>query len=623
MATMNKFFTTVSLVLSLMLSLFQSETFAAPLCQNLFYTNSFSGAQFLHERDSKLHVSSQVERIARQHKNSTNVTLTEPADKINVWLEFLNRLSAKADTSPRTESLIKESLYQKFIIQKKNIPESYYNQQVQIARERGHGDIRLTETQKQDMAEVIIADQKTSMDSWTEYLISKDTRMYPMWLKYWMFSGMTKLSKYNAQTGSFGNRSESTVSPFPELNREALAYLADAVVKKLNKQSLTEIADPKFLNFLNNMNFGKLYGRTLFNLRMSKDTQFNTTEGRWVIYPQGSDHMLLVNSLKDRNTGWCTASEGTAKAQLTNGDFHVYYSLDQNGQATIPRVGIRMENDKIAEVRGVAKSQNLDTQISQSPIVTDKMKEFGDKGKNFEKKDHHMKYLTQIEVKNKLGQSLTVEELKFLYEIDHKIEGFGYSKDPRIKEIKNTRDLKSDYVAIYHDKYARDEISNSFEDVLNGKAKVYIGDIFIYDINMFTFKLPEILHGNLTLPHDTIETLILPIIYGDARFPNLRYAKVLKFSQIMYGDISLPYLTSAKGVQFPKILYGDIFLGSIKLSKGLILPKILHGSLTLLTLRSAHGLIKPKGVTKYEGPDFSSPSDHPLSKYWPFNLFIR
>lgn len=48
-----------------------------------------------------------------------------------------------------------------------------------------------------------------------------------------------------------------------------------------------------------------------------------------------------------------------AKSQLEKGDFYVYYS-EKDGANTKPRIAIRMENNKIGEIRGIQENQNLD-----------------------------------------------------------------------------------------------------------------------------------------------------------------------------------------------------------------------------------------------------------------------
>ena len=62
--------------------------------------------------------------------------------------------------------------------------------------------------------------------------------------------------------------------------------------------------------------------------------------------------------------------------------------------------------------------------------IEEKLKEFPDKDK-YLKKEHDMKLLTLIDKKVNNNIELNVDELKFLYEIDSKITGFGYRKDPR------------------------------------------------------------------------------------------------------------------------------------------------------------------------------------------------
>ena len=78
--------------------------------------------------------------------------------------------------------------------------------------------------------------------------------------------------------------------------------------------------------------------------RKSPPTEKNellATEGQWVKYDQGSDHMPLVELLQGHGTGWCER-EWTAQTQLKAGDFYVYYSKDKEGNSTIPRAAIRM-----------------------------------------------------------------------------------------------------------------------------------------------------------------------------------------------------------------------------------------------------------------------------------------
>lgn len=568
---LEKISTPVSIFGFLILSLFHFETQATNFCGNLFSKAELgsqrkTGGTLLHERDPKLHMDPDVQRVVNRHKRVTGISLTKPADKINQWLEFLSHTSTKAESSVRTESIVKEALYRSFVITYEKVPASYYAQQVRIARERGNGDIVLTERQKMEMAETIIADQKKSLDSWTQYLISKDTNIYPIWLKFWIFTGMTKLSKYDPKLGVFGNRSSETVAPFAELNREALAYVADAVLKYVNKTSLEEIKDPEFLELLNGMNFGKLYGKILYKLGVGKDGEYRTNEGQWKVYSKGSDHSPLVRSLEGRNTGWCTAGESTAMSQLALGDFHVYYSLDAKGLATIPRVAIRMEDDQIAEVRGVAPNQHLDSQINGSSIVTNKLIEFGDRGKAFEKKDRDMRRLTDIDRKTRLIEEISVEDLRFLYEFDGPINSFGYEKDPRIKEIQGRRNKREDIARIMN--LRLDQVSTNTIEALSGNIEYHFGDLVFAgneaeayawgrDLVPVGAKLPRVISGRFS-------------IMGMSLDLKLRLPEKVNGDFILAGDID-----PARGLTLPKYVGGKVHLRYLNSKEGLVLPEFM------------------------------------------------
>ena len=192
-------------------------------------------------------------------------------------------------------------------------------------------------------------------------------------------------------------------------------------------------------------------------------------------YPKDSDHMPLVKSLQGHGTGWCTAGENTAQVQLKGGDFYVYYSLDKQGKLTIPRLAMRMEGDRIAEIRGIAKDQNHDQVITGTDILDKKLKEFGQEGQKYKQRSADMKLLTTIEKRMKLGQKLAKDELIFLYEIKHPIEGFGYDRDERIQELRALRDPKEDVPIVFGCK--PEEIAWKQEDI-NKNTKAYIGPLF-------------------------------------------------------------------------------------------------------------------------------------------------
>ena len=68
------------------------------------------------------------------------------------------------------EKLLKCFYYDLYVIKPENIPDAYFQNQVRLARERGYGNIELTEEDKRRMTEEVIDDQRKSLDKWIEYV---------------------------------------------------------------------------------------------------------------------------------------------------------------------------------------------------------------------------------------------------------------------------------------------------------------------------------------------------------------------------------------------------------------------------------------------------------------------
>lgn len=426
-----------------------------------------------------LHSAPETELAAnRTEKRSKEKVPQSPDARIQNYLDRFKEVIERKDPKEREMGMqaLKKVLHDKFVIKPAEIPDGYFENQQRIAREQGHGDIEITDEMRRQHSEVIIADQESSLDKWINYLSSEDAT-YPDWLKYYAVRSVLGMSTYDKEKKSFTKRTKETVAPFPDLNREALAYVLDAIEKKQTGVKTIPPIDvetdekeyEKFEKLIQGENFAKLYAWAIEKVTPDSKDLLTNTEGEWIKYDQGSDHMPLVQSLQGHGTGWCTAGESTAQTQLEMGELYIYYSYDEKGQSTIPRAAIRTQEGQIAEVRGVAHDQNLDPYISD--VVKEKLTEFHD-GKNYAKKTEDMKLLTDIEKKVNVGQILSKEDLIFLYEVNSEIEGFGYEKDPRISEIIKTRNKEEDALVIFD--CSSEEIANS-ETQITEKTKVFIG----------------------------------------------------------------------------------------------------------------------------------------------------
>jgi len=251
-----------------------------------------------------------------------------------------------------------------------------------------------------------------------------------------------------------------------------------------------------------------------------------------------------------------------------------------------------MQGDSIAEVRGIAKNQNMDSRISETDILDTKLSEFGDEKKRFQKKNHHMKRLTRIESLNKTDQEITEEDLRFLYELDELIVGFGHSADPRIKEIISTRNEMNDLVrALDCD---RSQISKSLDEALSGKTIYHLGDLDLSKVdNLARYSVPKYIRGDLFAgKRKTLRGFErLERVGGTASFDRLEYASEIIDGEVVEGLKSLrfigyvayfPDLKSAKGLEgLRTILRGSNFsslgnadgLENLETSRGIFIAK--------------------------------------------------
>lgn len=403
----------------------------------------------LHKKLPDLQKSSEVSDAVEKHKRLTDEKVPNtPEARLEVYMERLEEvfLNKDEETRKRNIALIRPKIHEAFVIKSEDVPESYFELQQRIARERGQPVETIPEDVREQMKDVIIEDQTQSLDAWIDYL-SSDDAMYPTWFKYFVFRNITKLSQFDKEHGKFKERTKSTTAPFPDIYREPLAQLCD-MYERVAKGDPATLNDPSFQEFIGKKfpaQYATLIQKTLEQAQENREQ----IEGKWVKYAKGDMEGAkeLYYSLQGKGTGWCTAGEGTARLQVETGDFYVYYTNDTDGNPVNPRLAIRMSNNSLAEVRGVLPHQEVEPLLSD--VLDAKLSEFGSEADKYKKKSVDMKRLTGLDKKVKAGEALKKEDLAFLYEIDGKIEGFGYGSDPRIKEIKQGRNLKEDLAIIF------------------------------------------------------------------------------------------------------------------------------------------------------------------------------
>lgn len=220
-----------------------------------------------------------------------------------------------------------------------------------------------------------------------------------------------------------------------------MAYVYDKLNKHRVQGQTSELGEEKLGELLKTANFGKLYAHAALEVTPDSPELRNRTEGSWTKFMQTTDPRSarrLSDSLQAHGTGWCTAGESTAAIQLEGGDFYVYYTRDENGKDTVPRVAIRMQNGQVAEVRGVNTAQEIEPVMAD--IASEQLQELPG-GEEYVQTFADMKRLTELDKRITAYPDtvLTRGEVMFLYELGHTITGFGYDRDPRIDTIRRSR----------------------------------------------------------------------------------------------------------------------------------------------------------------------------------------
>ena len=434
----------------------------------------------------------------------------------------------------------------------KEVPESHIKRLKAIARRNGREADFNREFNKEDELKRLKEEQQESFLGWFDYIMGPDVDR-PPWLRHILLKDLLEIGTYNRDKKGFAQRNHETVGSYPELNREAFATVYDSLenyyegkVDSIKEGLLEKIKENE------RRAFAILYAQRLNELEKLSVSDLKLIEGEWIKYEQGNiNHAkALFDSLQNKNTGWCTASTcSMATSQVKGGDFYVYYSKDVNGEFKTPRIAISMKGKSITEVRGIAKDQHLDPEILETSILETKLKEFGGEGEKYKQRFEDMNLLTELEFKVQRSEELSLEELKFLYEIERKIQGFGYGRDPRIDEIISQRDRKKDYALIF--KVRESEVSSKKEDVLSGKAKVFIG----------TLELK---------PKDDLSRVRLEaIVEGHANSKGLKSAKGLESLTYIGGDAHFNNLTSAEGLENLNHIDGGAFFFGLTSAEGL------------------------------------------------------
>lgn len=554
-----------------------------------------------------LNASEEVTAAARRTQVQTGEEkITDPEARIQNYFDRLHRLLNHHDPEKRyrATSLLKKLLFEKYLTKEENMPDSYDKQ-------------------------TVIAAQKSSLNKWVEYFSSNEAvDHYSEWFRYWAFRSLLNMGKYQMDKQSFAKRDQpkKTLSPYPDLNHEALGFIYDAMVKRQAVQQ-AELNEFPLIKFKHDVtmddreaftkllmavrpSFAKLYGWALDRIISIPEELLLITTGEWRKYPQGSDSQQLVDDLVNYGSGWCIRNEEHATQYLADNDLSVFYSHNSTGKAEVPRVVIVSKDGVISEIRGVGSDENLDPYI-QDVVAEALMHESSQNKAAFLQKLTDTQLLGDITRKVQAHQPLSHDEYRFIYEFDRPIEQFGIENDPRIDQIRSQLNQKEAVCAVLN--CLPEEIAWQ-ESEINYQTKTYIGPLFpqIFikypHLEYIYTKFPETIVERRTYTIDDKTSFELNNLLHQANISILASAEEVLSSfplretgiQEVIDQTMVGETVPSHEVQLVKVKVRDIYQGSDPTSKNVYAAAANFGLKPCPRLAALHYLLQKTDLTTNE-----------------------
>lgn|GEM_PF-6124385 len=408
-------------------------------------------AALLHERLRELFESKPVRFLTDPLKIPNT-----PEAKLAQYLHLLQtRHPLFALDKSKQGKMRRDRALQNFCIQRKQFPESYFDNWIKRKNEEGIGVISLSEKQRKVLMDSINTDQLKRLKQWVKHLNGDSG--YPIWFRYFVLSNIVKLKEFDTKNAKFPRRSKSSTANFPELNpavvRDIYRHITDPEFHQEKKRALAkqyfhmETRDSHSELPESDSNFAKLYEFWTHDfLRRVTSDDLDKTEGQWRHFDGPHLTNELTKSISGYNTGWCTANMGQSSMFLTHGEIWVYYTPLATGEIVVPRISISLDGNRVREVRGIANNQSIEDQLLE--VTHAKLKELPGGSIYFRTVDD-TRTLTEIVNKIKDGEVLSRQDLSILYEIEKPLKSFGMRRDPRIANAISTRDMRNDLAFLF------------------------------------------------------------------------------------------------------------------------------------------------------------------------------
>lgn len=386
--------------------------------------------------------------------------------------------------------------------------------------------------------------QVETANQWESYLGQSD---YPASFKYLILDAVLT-NNYDLKTDRYQKRTGKTIRNFTPFDAGTLAELYMSESNELLKDYVRIQAD----------NSANIVESAAFS---------STKDGKWIKFDGGdgvSQQELQDNANKlsqlVQNTYWCTKTN--ALSQLRGGDFYVYVTENKQGDFD-PRIAVRMDGDKVGEVRGNASSKQ-DLEADMLPVADTFLREKipNDSGKkwldsiayNTKVKDLTEKIDTKVLNMDDVYEYIDIIKDKDKFSVDYGENGLVQALQDKFRNAKfsfgvadSQIDIKDNtllllapndmYTFMFRDNEQTKNVQviignvNVYDNFDGGKVKAITGNVEFEDSSIKEIKSIESIGGNVSFRNSEIKYLgSLKEIGGDVSFRNseVRYLGNLK-----------------------------------------------------------------------------------------------
>jgi len=369
--------------------------------------------------------------------------------------------------------------------------------------------------------------QRGTIVEWVSYLKQSE---YDEAFKYLMLKSVLEYN-YDFKTNKLIERTNKTLRNFTNFDAGTLSEVYGRKSKYLLKD------------------YVELQVSNIDAIVKSKNLVKESKDGYWIKFDGGSEvsQKQIQNNAKElsqlvQNTYWCTKTN--AKSQLDDGDFYVYVTKAE--KELLPRIAIRMEDDRVGEVRG-NKSAAQDLEDDMIPIA----KEFlennipNDSGKQWlDGINYNGKVVAMI---NKINQGALYDG--FIYEyVELKIE-----EKQHLLEYSNENGNVTRLTDLIKYKVENNDFGTS-----NYKKSQFSFDELEVD------KSTRFLFSDIIDREEIFDMSNLEIVIGDIQFKD-NYEDVELNLKIVTGKFDISY-TKIKSLGELKIIGGDLKCYNSKLT---------------------------------------------------------